>query len=194
MGLRILEAGCGRQCQPDTPPDAHVVGLDADEAGLAHNERVDEKIVADIESVHLPHESFDRIVCHNVLEHVSNPTAALDNLAGALAPGGELRLGLPNVVSLKSLVAKLTPHSFHVFVYRRLGYENAGKPGYGPFPTYLRWSLRQSALERWALGRGLEVVESRTEAGRAFEGRPVLGRLSGRSSELRLVLRKTGRD
>ena len=94
----------------------------------------------------------------------------------------------------KSVVAKFTPHFFHVFVYRRLGFENAGKPGYGPFPTYLRWSLRQSALERWAGRRGLEVVESRTEPGRAFEGRPVLGRLSGRSSELRLVLRRPGRD
>jgi SAM-dependent methyltransferase len=194
MGLRILEAGCGRQCQPDTPPDAYVVGLDADEAGLALNERVDEKIIADIASADLPPESFDRIVCHNVLEHVSNPTAALDNLADALAPGGELRLGLPNVLAPKSLVAKFTPHSFHVFVYQRLGFENAGKPGYGPFPTFLRWSLRQSALERWAERRGLEVVESRTEPGKAFEGRPVLGRISGRSSELRLVLRKPGRD
>jgi SAM-dependent methyltransferase len=190
MGIRILDAGCGRRCQPDTPPDAYVVGLDVDGAGLALNERLDEQIVADIESADLPRESFDRIVCHNVLEHLSRPIAALDNLVAALAPGGELRLGLPDVLSRKSLVAKITPHSFHVLVYRKLGHENAGKPGYGPFPTYLRWSLRQAALERWARLRGLEVVESRKEPGEVFQGRGVLTRLVGRSSELRLVLRK----
>jgi 2-polyprenyl-3-methyl-5-hydroxy-6-metoxy-1,4-benzoquinol methylase len=192
MGLRILEAGCGRRCQSDTPRDAHVVGLDIDEAGLALNDRLDERIVADIESADLPRDAFDRIVCHDVLEHLPRPIVALDNLVGSLAPGGELRLGLPNVASRKSLVAKFTPHSFHVLVYRMLGRENAGRPGYAPFPTYLRWSLRQAALERWAQDRGLDILESRKESGGAFNGRPVLRRLVGSASELRLVLRKPG--
>jgi SAM-dependent methyltransferase len=191
MGLRILEAGCGRRCQPDTPPDAYVVGLDVDETGLALNERLDERIVADIESADLPRDAFDRIVCHDVLEHLPQPIAALDNLVGSLAPGGELRLGLPEVTSRKSLVAKFTPHSFHVLAYRMLGRENAGRPGYGPFPTYLRWSLRQPALEQWARARGLDILESRKEPGAAFAGRPILRRLVGTSSELRLVLRKS---
>jgi SAM-dependent methyltransferase len=190
MGLRILEAGCGRRCQPDTPPDAHVVGLDVDEVGLALNDRVDERIVADLENADLPPESFDRIVCHDVLEHLPRPIAALDNLVGSLAPGGELRLGLPNVTSRKSVAAKLTPYAFHVLVYRMLGYEDAGKPGHAPFPTYLRWSLRRPALEQWARSRGLDILESRKEAGEAFGERPVLRRLVGSASELRLVLRK----
>jgi SAM-dependent methyltransferase len=188
--LRILEAGCGRRCHPDTTRDGYIVGIDTDPDGLALNDALDERIVADIQTHPIEVESFDLIVCHDVLEHLPQPMQALDNLAAALRPGGEMRIGLPHVLSRKSLVAKLTPQWFHVFVYRRLGYELAGMPGYGPFRTYLRWSLRPRSLLRWAESRGLEVKDFHLEVGDAFKQRPILRLLVGHATECRFVLKK----
>ena len=192
MGLRILEAGCGRRCQSDTPRDAHVVGLDVDEAGLALNDRLDERIVADIESADLPRDAFDRIVCHDVLEHLARPIVALDNLIGSLAPSGELRLGLPNVASRKSLVAKFTPHSFHVLVYRMLGRENAGSWATRPFrPTFAGHFARLRSSGGLGTAASTSSSCARSRAEHSTEGRSC-ARLVGSASELRLVLRKPG--
>jgi SAM-dependent methyltransferase len=38
---------------------------------------------------------FDIVICEQVLEHVSNPVAALDEIARVLKPGGLLVLGVP---------------------------------------------------------------------------------------------------
>jgi len=87
-------------------------------------------------------------------------------MARALKPDGMLVLGLPNVISTKGLVTKFTPHRFHVWFYRRIkNSPRAGLPGYGPFKTYLRWSLRprtlRASLER--LGFAIEHFEPYSE-------------------------------
>jgi SAM-dependent methyltransferase len=157
---RVLDAGCGRRCCLDYGPDAYVVGLDIGEVELAANEQLDERIVGALETYPLPRESFDVVVCQDVLEHVERPTAALRNMMRAVKPGGLLILGLPNVVNPKGLVTKFTPLRFHLWVYRRV-WRNpvAGTPGHGPYKTYLRWSLRPSALRRLARRNGFEVEE-----------------------------------
>ena len=65
-------------------------------------------------------------------------------------------LALPNVFSLKGLITKFSPHWFHVWVYRNVfGNPNAGRPGYAPFPTFLRLSASPTALKRFAAENGL---------------------------------------
>jgi SAM-dependent methyltransferase len=187
--VRVLDAGCGRLTQA-APPGAHVAGIDIDEAGLAANTDLDEKIVGSIESYPLPPNSFDLIYCHDVLEHLENPIAALDNLVQALAPGGELHVGVPDVTSRKSLIAKFTPHVFHVTFYRFIGFRHAGEPGYGPFKTYLRWSIRPTKLMEWASGRGLDVVSYDKVRGAAFASRPLLRLVGGDATECRFVFRR----
>lgn len=155
--LRVLDAGCGRRCAIDFP-DAHVTGLDTSREALDLNPALDARIIGDVETYALPPESFDVIVCHDVLEHLPHPERALDNLVRALAPGGELHLGLPNVLSARGLATKLTPQWVHVWYYRRVkGSATAGKPGYGPFKTYLRLSLRPARLRHYASTRGLSI-------------------------------------
>jgi len=99
--LRVLDAGCGRQCNVELPPHAYVVGVDISPEALEENPLLDERIVGDLELIELPKESFDLIVCWDVLEHVRRPRAVLDRLAPALAEGGVLVVGAPNVLSLK---------------------------------------------------------------------------------------------
>jgi len=159
--LRILDAGCGVGYGADFPPDAHVVGIDISEAALARNRKLDERILGDLQSYPLPSESFDLVVCHYVLEHVEDPRAAVRNLAASVRRGGELDISIPILWSAKGLLTKLTPHRFHVWCYRRLfHFENAGKDGYGPFPTTLAITPRR--LEEDLAALGLEPVTRKT--------------------------------
>lgn len=189
--LTVLDAGCGRTCSVEIPPGARVTGLDVEADGMAMNPRLDERIVGDIESYPLGRDVYDLIVCKDVLEHLAHPEAALGNMARALKQGGLLIIGIPYVFSRKSLIAKATPHWFHVLVYRVVfGYGQAGQPGFGPFPTYLRWSLRPRALTRRAEQLGLRLVESERVGGDAYASRPLLRLLAGRPTDRRFVFER----
>jgi SAM-dependent methyltransferase len=149
------------QNRVELPPDAYVVGLDVSAVALARNEIVDEAIIGDIETYPLPNQRFDLVVCHDVLEHLSDPVAAVRNLARSVAVGGELDVQMPILWSDKGLVTRLTPHRFHVWCYRVLfRIETAGREGYAPFPTKMR--ITPKRLESELAAAGLELVERKT--------------------------------
>ena len=52
-------------------------------------------IVSDITDIPLPDSSLDAILCSEVLEHIPEPTHALDEFARLLKPGGKLILTAP---------------------------------------------------------------------------------------------------
>lgn len=156
--MRVLDAGCGAK---SVPRDGYVVGLDIDEQALQRNPRLDERIVGNLETYPLPRDSFDLIVCSDVLEHMPRPELALENMIGALAPGGVLELGFPNLLTLKGLVTKFTPHWFHRWVYQHV-YKNTVDE---PYKTYLRASMRPAAVVRLARRCGLLVDEHCFESG-----------------------------
>jgi hypothetical protein len=77
---------------------------------------------------------------------------------GALKVDGLLIIGLPNVLSVKGLITKLTPFAFHVWFHRHVfKNEYAGQPGHNPFPTFLRFSISPARIARLAFERGLLV-------------------------------------
>ncbi len=164
--VRVLEAGAGSATRTSFGARAHVVGIDLSQVQLDRHAGLDEKIVGDIETYRFEPRSFDVIICWNVLEHTAHPERALDQFRLAVRDDGIIILGLPNLMSVKGLVTKLTPHRFHVFVHRRLlGRPLAGVDGRGPFPTTLRRSISYQALRRFAHDNGLAVVyQSRYEA------------------------------
>lgn len=164
----VLNAGCGNYTDPRPPdlPFAWVVGLDIDADALAANHRLDERIVGDLETTLLDPGRFDVVICTDVLEHLNHPLAAVDNLIPALRPGGELRISIPSLASPKALVAKFTPHWFHVMVYRRIfRIAEAGQPGHPPFPVKLRWQMRPASLVRHLRARGFVVSVTFVESG-----------------------------
>lgn len=161
-GLRVLEAGCGSASHVRFGEGQVVVGIDISERQLERNELLSEKIVGDLQDYPLTAESFDIIVCWDVLEHLPRPECALRNMSRALRPGGGLVLALPDVESLKGRITKFTPYWFHVWTYRRvLGVMDAGKDGRGPFPTFLRSSLSVSGLRAFARSCNLRVSHMR---------------------------------
>jgi SAM-dependent methyltransferase len=156
--IRVLEAGAGSRSHIRVGENAFIVGIDISQEQLDKNTKLDEKILGDLETYPLPPSSFDVIFCWDVVEHLKHPEKALQNFVNTIAPGGLIILGAPVVTSLKGTITKYTPHWFHVAVYRYLlGAKTAGKPGYGPFPTYLRYSIAPTSLERFARQNNLTV-------------------------------------
>ncbi len=156
--LSVLEAGCGSYCYVTLPKGSHLVGIDISARQLERNEIVHEKICGDLQTYELPEQSYDVIVCWDVLEHLSTPELALSNFVRSIRPGGLIILALPNVLSTKGLIAKFTPHRFHVWVYRTfMGRPNAGTEDVGPFKTYLRSSIEPHKLTKFAIRNRFEI-------------------------------------
>jgi SAM-dependent methyltransferase len=181
--VRVLDAGCGPRSNLAYPPDTVLVGLDQDEVALGRNTAIDRAVVVDLDSWGPGADEearFDLAVSWYVLEHVDKPARLLAMLARATAPNGLVVLAVPNLYSPKSLVAKFTPHSFHVWWRRRvLGRPLAGTPGHGPHPTTLRAVIAPRRLIARAYDAGLDV-----EAGWMFE--------DGKQRQVREKLRVTG--
>lgn len=102
-GKRALDVGCGAGllCEPLARMGADVTGIDAAPeniaAARAHAEKqgllVDYRACG-IET--LGEGGFDLVTSMEVIEHVTDPQAFIDGLAGALAPGGLMILSTPN--------------------------------------------------------------------------------------------------
>jgi ubiquinone/menaquinone biosynthesis C-methylase UbiE len=157
--VRLLEAGCGSASNLHFGKNARVTGIDISKKQLERNSILDEKIVGDIQSYEFPPESFDAIICWDVLEHLPQPELALRQFSRAVTPGGIVILKLPNVLSVKGLVTKFFPHWLHVLAYRYFyGEKNAGKEDTAPFKTFLRFSISANAIQQSCKLDGLETI------------------------------------
>jgi SAM-dependent methyltransferase len=146
---RVLDAGCGHQMYLHIPDTARLVGIDIDAKQLDGNATIDEKILGDVQTYPLPPSSFDLVICYEVMEHLRAPELALENLMRAGTAGSLLVLGGPNLLSLKGLATRFTPHWVHRLYYRM------GGSGLEPFRTYMRLVTTPGKLAEWADGRGL---------------------------------------
>jgi SAM-dependent methyltransferase len=159
--VRIYEAGGGSASSipTDILSNAQVTVVDIDELQLGRNKYAEIKILGDIQTHVFPDDSFDLIVCYNVIEHLPAPDRAIELFFQALAPGGLLFIAAPNPQSFSGWVTKVTPHWFHVQYYRRiLGYKGAGRPGTVPFPTFFHRVVNPSALMDFCLKLGFKVI------------------------------------
>ena len=158
VGAQVLEAGCGSSTYFSMPADAHIVGIDISQEQLDRHARLDVRICGDLETHQWDTGSFDFMVCWYVMEHLSDPVAALTRMADGLRPGGLIVMAMPRLYSFKGMVTKFTPHWFHVLVYKRvLGRHDADRPDRPPFPSFLRRAIHPTAIKRVAADLGLDV-------------------------------------
>ncbi len=181
---RIYEAGGGSATfiQPNIRAAAEVTVLDIDETQLQNNTYADKKILGDVQEHRFPPGSFDLIVCYNVIEHLDTPPRALNLFFQALEPGGLLFIGAPNPNSFTGWITKLTPHWFHVAIYRIVfGRKSAGQPGQGPFRTVFHPVVTPTALMKYCRELGFKVIYFNEYAGdllrQLSDRRPLLGRI-----------------
>jgi SAM-dependent methyltransferase len=141
---------------------SHVTVVDIDEDQVRNNTYADEAILGDVQTYRFARETFDLVICYNVIEHLPHVDAALLNFRDALKRGGLILIGAPNPRSLSGIVTKYSPHWFHVWFYRHIrGIKDAGLPGEPPFPTFFHPLVTLPRLEAFATANGLEMIYRR---------------------------------
>lgn len=156
--MRVLEAGCGSASHLRFREGSILAGIDISAEQLSRNPLLHEKIRSDIQTHAFRDAEFDLVVCWDVLEHLSDPHAALRNLFSAVRKGGIVLLALPNIYSLKGIITKLTPFKVHEWFYKYIIGDKRGKGEFGQFPTYFRAVLAPGKLESFAKGHGFSVL------------------------------------
>ena len=108
---RKLLAGCGQGDDLavfEDPRDC--VALDISLLGLRHTHSrfpQCECILADGQNLPFAAESFDLVLCSEVLEHLANPEQAVAEFARVLCPGGRLVVTVPNWYSTWGVARKV---------------------------------------------------------------------------------------
>jgi SAM-dependent methyltransferase len=104
-GRRVLDAGCGAGYGAELLNQAgaaSVVGVDSSDSALSlARSAVTDGVtceLGDITALSHPDDSFDLVVCFEVIEHVEDPEQVLDELRRVLRPDGILLLSSPNRV------------------------------------------------------------------------------------------------
>ncbi len=159
--LAIYEAGGGSSSflPVDVLSRSHVTVVDIDEDQVRNNTYADEAILGDVQTYRFGSDTFDVVICYNVIEHLPDVEAALLNFRDALKRGGMILIGAPNPRSLSGVVTKYSPHWFHVWFYRHVrGDKKAGLPGHAPFPTLFHPLVTLSNLDTFAEQHGLQII------------------------------------
>jgi len=113
-GLDLCEVGSGGGHVLRLFPEAKITAVDVSEVFLATARKnlagYDARFVkGEIDKLELPAESFDRIICTEVLEHAVDPGAMLAEMARLLRPSGVAVITVPNdplILALKSAVRR----------------------------------------------------------------------------------------
>jgi SAM-dependent methyltransferase len=134
-GQRVLDAGCGegRHCFGCLERGADVVGLDLDFASLRDASKrlrgrareldsIGEMVQGNTFHLPFPDDSFDRIICSEVMEHVHDYRGAARELARVTKPGGRVAITIPTATS-ENLYLRLGDEYFespggHIRIFR----------------------------------------------------------------------------
>ncbi len=161
-GAEVLDLGAGAGLLSELDFRGlcrRIVGVDPDPC-VRDNPFLDEAVVSS--GLPFPEASFDLVLCHNVCEHLEEPTRTFAEVYRVLRPGGRLLLKTPNRRHYVPLIARLTPHWFHQWVN-----ELRGRPARHTYPTFYRANtptdLRRLCGKAGLELENLELVEGRPE-------------------------------
>ncbi len=139
---------------------SHVTVVDIDEEQIRNNDYAQETILGDIQTYRFKPDSFDLVICYNVIEHLPDVEAALSGFceaAEARRPDPDRRAQSEIAVRRRhQILAALVPCLVLPPCARRQ--KMAGQPGHAPFPTFFHPLVTLSNLEAFAKAHGLQVI------------------------------------
>lgn len=154
----VLDLGAGRGQFFETEPSAFhrqlrdlrapgrtVVGVDVDDAVLAHPGLDAAHVVAPGEALPLADASVDLVVSDYTFEHVEDPAWTAGELHRVLHPGGWICARTPNRWGAIAVPARMVPNRLHDAVLARL---QPAKDARDTFPTHYRLNTT-AALRRY---------------------------------------------
>lgn len=173
--LRLLDVGCGGGliCEPMTRLGASVTGIDAAPENVSMARIHAERMGLDIDYRHAAPEalaaageSFDAVICLEVVEHVADVTAFLESCCRLVRPGGALALSTINrtmkayafaVVGAEYVLRWLPrgTHQWRKFV--RPSELARGLREAGARLAELKGASYDPLADQWQLGRDLSV-------------------------------------
>ncbi len=174
-GASVLDVGAGDA--PYRELFKHVNYMTSDWAESMHPGATAADVIAPADALPLEDETFQLVVCTEVLEHVPEPSAALSEFFRLLQPGGRLALTVPFVWELHEL-----PHDYYRYTEPGLRYL-LGKAGFANVEitarsdgfTTLAQLLRNLS---WTTGDADDgLSDQREEAREVLEG--LAGQLAG---------------
>ena len=170
--IRILEAGCGRKWLLNLHGIEYTLdGVDIDKNAFKIREKnvkdLDNVILGDLRFVDLKNNEYDVIYCSFVLEHIQNAKKVLDNFYKWLKTDGLLVLKIPDRNTVAGYITRITPFWFHI-VYKKyvLGSRNAGKSGFGPYPTFYESIVPREGIHEYCKNTQFIII---AEYGHSFD-------------------------
>jgi O-antigen biosynthesis protein len=152
---RILEIGCGRGAFGTEVkrkyPGVEYIGLELDEKAVKiARSRLNKVIMANIEEINLEQldinkESFDFIICADVLEHLYDPWQVLFKLHAYLKPEGKILASIPNAQNISLILELLNGN----WTYTEFGLLDA---------THIRFFTLNEIFRLFA-GTGYKVID-----------------------------------
>jgi SAM-dependent methyltransferase len=150
---RVLDVGCGRK----KFPGAYGVDLSAD---------TDADLVVDLDDPPyegLDDDSFDQILCQDVIEHVREPFAVMRELHRVGRPGSRVHLRTPH---FSSVLAYSDPTHLHYF--SAIAVESLAQPGFAHY-TDVRFRVVSVWLDFWTPFRWLGIAALANRYRRVYE-------------------------
>jgi SAM-dependent methyltransferase len=161
---RLLDVGCSTGYFLNAARlDFATLGIEPSEwaAAFARNQLHLEVLTGTLENLDLPREGFDVVVLNDVIEHLTDPRAALLRVKDLLRPGGLLYLVTPDIDSLSARLLRsrwwgLRPAHIYYFSPRTLrdllhetGFEVELVKSYGRIFTWGYWLTRLKNYPRF---------------------------------------------
>jgi len=115
QGQRLLDAGCGRYLKfcKTFSEGAWVVGTDLGSELETNNRNAPYGVQSDLSYLPFGSDNFDMVISRSVVEHLEDPPQVFREFFRVLRPGGKVVLITPNKWDYVSIIAALTPYSFH---------------------------------------------------------------------------------
>jgi len=151
----ILDAGCGfsNMLTSEYNKAKRVIGVDVSEEFLSKNPILNEKIVANLESIpQVKSNSIDLIISSWVFEHLERPKKVFLEFSRVLRKGGKIVFITPNVWNYVVILNRIIPEKLRLKVVKKMN----KKLVTDPMPTFYRANSKR-VIEKLTETYGLKL-------------------------------------